>query len=262
MPIYPLKKDDKKTGNKNPYKEVDSSFSDIIRSIIPAPTNVAQMISKQVFGDSRMSNNSLSDDQKLILWDVIQRAQKRSGKANGGGTEYEDYGDLGYGSKDDFNRWFNRGDVGVVELGKNSLTNDGFKLASTIGRGRYWQDEKDPETVYYTDVYDWNSGENNFSGDGLYQKLRNHVRGTEDKNLNADKNEKSRMNFKLTRAEIEEIRRKKNGVSLDNTRRAEPAIINTTFKNDLWSEVLEKERKVGFSKGGKFSGRIYPSIKQ
>lgn len=190
---------------KNPYKKVDSSIADRIRKYVPLPGNVSQMIAK-IAGDSRMSESSLSDAQKLIMYDVIQKAMNRSGSKNGG-TEYEDYGDMGYGSKDQFNQWFNRGKLNPVDLVKESIFNEGFKLASTVGRGRYWSDEKDPDALYYTDVYDWNPNEKNFSGKNTYQDLRNVLRAGEDKNLNADKNEKNRMNLKLSKKEIEAIRR-------------------------------------------------------
>jgi hypothetical protein len=195
----------KKVAQTNPYKEVNSGVADFFRNILPVPDNIAQLAAKQLIGDARMSNSSLDDRQKLLLWDVIQNSKKRTGKSNSG-TEYEDYGNLGYGSPEDYGNWFNRGKLGITDLVKNSLNNDGFKLASTIGRGRYWSDEKDPDTIYYTDVYDWNSGEKDYKGTNQYQNLRNYVRSTEDKNLNADKNEKFRMNFKLNKKEIDKIR--------------------------------------------------------
>jgi hypothetical protein len=191
----------------NPYKDIMSLGADFFRNILPVPDNVAQLAAKQILGDARMSNDSLEDRQKIMLWDVIQNAKKRTGK-NNSGTEYQDYGNLGYGTPDNYDDWFNRGKVGVTDLIGKSLTNDGFKLASTIGRGRYWTDEKDPDTIYYTDVYDWNSGEKNFKGTNQYQNIRNYVRSTEDKNLNADKNEMYRMNFKFSKKEIEDLRAK------------------------------------------------------
>ena len=194
---------------KNPYTEVNSSAADTFRSLVPLPDNAAQMLAKVVFQDARMSNNSLSDDQKLILWNTIQNAKKRSGKNSGGGTEYQDYGNQGYGSSDEFNQWFNRGKVGVLDGSFKSLTNPGFKLASTIGRGRYWQDPDNPDDIQYTDVYDWNPSEANFKGSNAYQLLRNKLRSGEDKNLNKDKNDNYRMNFKLSKKEIEEIKKRK-----------------------------------------------------
>ena len=196
----------KKSEDKNPYKKVNSSKADFVRTITPLPINASQAVAK-LTGDARMSESSLSDKQKVLLWDVIQNAMKRSGKASGG-TEYEDFGDLGHGSKQQFANWFNRGNINAASLVGNSLTNEGFKLASTIGRGRYWHDDKEPGTFYYTDVYDWNPSEKNFKGTNMYQNIRNTMRKTEDKNLNVDKNEKYRMNFKLSKSEIDNLRRK------------------------------------------------------
>lgn len=199
----------------NPYKPVDASSANTFRNWLPVPDNIAQLAAKQVYGDARMNNESLEDKQKVLLWNVIQNARARTGSANSG-TEYEDYGNLGYGKPEEFANWFNKGKLDFFDTVGKSITNPGFKLASTIGRGRYWQDEKDPDTFYYTDVYDWNPGEKNFSGKNIYQNIRNYVRGTEDKNLNADKNEKYRMNFKLTRAEIEKIKKEQEDSWFEN----------------------------------------------
>jgi len=193
----------------NPYMDVDSQAADAFRSMIPLPGNASQMLAKVAFKDARMSNNSLTDEQKLILWNTIQNARKRSGVVNGGGTEYQDYGNQGYGTSDDFNDWFNRGKVGFIKGAYRSMTNPGFNLASTIGRGRYWQDPNNPDDVMYTDVYDWNPTESNFKGTNAYQLLRNQLRSGEDKNLNQQKNDNYRMNFKLSKKEIDEIQRRK-----------------------------------------------------
>lgn len=221
-----------KAKQTNPYKDVDSGAADFFRSILPVPDNVAQLAAKQLFGDARMSNASLDDRQKVMLWDVIQNAKKRTGK-NNSGTEYQDYGNMGYGSSEDYNDWFNRGKLGMMDLIMKSTGNDGFKLASTIGRGRYWTDKKDPETIYYTDVYDWNPGEQNFKGTNQYQNIRNYVRKTEDKNLNADKNEKYRMNFKLNKKEIDQLRKSmemKNQLNMGMGMFAEGGTNNPGFK--------------------------------
>lgn len=187
------------------YKKIDSKKADLVRSMIPLPDNMAQLAAK-LTGDARMSNSSLDDEQKVILWDVMQNAKKRTGKADGG-TEYQDYGGIGYGSSDDFNNWWNKG---AVTLGNvfNSFTNPGYELSSTIGRGRYWSDPENPDKMYYTDVYDWNKGEKNFGGSTIYQKVRNTLREGEEANLNKQKNENYRMNFELDRKEIEAIRKK------------------------------------------------------
>jgi hypothetical protein len=194
----PLKKNP-----KNPYKEINSTKADFIRSALPVPMNVGQMISKEVFKDARMSNESLSDEEKIVLWNTIQNAKKRTGKDNGG-TEYSDY-ESEYGSKEDFNNWFNRGKLGVTDLVYNSISNPGFRVASTVGRGRYWTDPNNPDNIQYTDVYDWNSSEKNYKGNNLYQKLRNEVRNNEQKNLDTLKNEPYRMNFSFNKEEIEEL---------------------------------------------------------
>lgn len=202
--VDPRKK--KQIGN---YKRVDSQFADAFRDIVPAPDNVAQMLAKRVFGDARMSNASLDDEQKVMLWDVMQNAKKRTGKSDGG-TEYQDYGGLGYGDSEQFNDWFNRGNFTDLQAAYQSFVNPAFKLGSTIGRGRYWSDPENPDKMYYTDVYDWNAHEKNFAGTTNYQKLRNEVRAGEDKNLNAQKNENYRMNFELDAKEIEKLRKKVN----------------------------------------------------
>lgn len=197
--------------SKNPYKEVDATQANIFRGLLPVPDNAAQMLAKVAFKDARMNNESLDDAQKIILWNTIQNAKRRTGKLNSG-TEYEDYGNQGFGTSEEFNTWFNKGGINAVNGIGNSLFNPGFKMASTIGRGRYWTDPKDPNTVYYTDVYDWNSSEKNFkggeSGPTAYQNLRNSVRNHEDKHLNAEKNDNYRMNFKLDKKEIDAIRAK------------------------------------------------------
>jgi hypothetical protein len=202
----------KQIGN---YKRVDSQFADAFRDILPVPDNVAQMLAKTIRGDARMSNASLDDEQKVLLWDVIQNAKKRTGKPDGG-TEYQDYGGLGYGDSEQFNNWFNRGKYNVFEGAYNSLTNPGFKLGSTIGRGKYFTDPENPDKMYYTDVYDWNAHEKNFPGTNIYQKVRNTLRAGEDPNLTADKNENYRMNFELDAKEIEKLRKSMQPPSMEN----------------------------------------------
>jgi hypothetical protein len=208
----------KQIGN---YKKVDSQFADAFRDIIPAPDNVSQMLAKTIFGDARMSNASLDDEQKVMLWDVMQNAKKRTGKPDGG-TEYEDYGGLGNGTSEQFNNWFNRGQYNVFEGAYNSLTNPGFKLGSTIGRGKYFTDPENPDKMYYTDVYDWNAHEKNFPGSNIYQKVRNTLRAGEDPSLTPEKNDNYRMNFELDAKEIEKLRKKENGGWLDKYQEGGP----------------------------------------
>lgn len=217
VPAAPLpKKDLVDKGYKGSYKDmlkekrfrdsmvyegnrINATDANSTRSLIPAPMNVAQMLAKKT-GNARMDQGSLDDDQKLVLWNTIHNAAKRTGKPFGG-TEYSDYASK-YGTKDEFNDWFNRGKLNAVDLGWNSVMNEGFKVASTVGRGHYYIDPETQDAIY-TDVYDWNTHENNFKGDGIYQSLRNSVRAGEDKNLNAQKNEDYRMNFVLHKADMD-----------------------------------------------------------
>ena len=200
------KKPKKSKPEVSPYVPIDVSNANIIRGLFPAPLNVSQAVAKNFAGDSRLNETSLNDDQKLVLWNTIQNARKRSGKQTGGGTEYSDYGNQGYGKGEEFDNWFNRGKIGAVSGIYNSLTNPGFVMASTVGRGRYWTDPKNPDDINYTDVYDWNTHEKNYKGSNAYQKIRNLVRGNEDKNLDKSKNDKNRMNIRLTKKEIDAIK--------------------------------------------------------
>lgn len=234
----------KQIGN---YKKVDSQFADAFRDVIPAPDNVAQMLAKRVFGDARMSNASLDDEQKVMLWDVMQNAKKRTGKPDGG-TEYQDYGGLGYGDSEQFNDWFNRGNFSDLQAAYQSFVNPGFKLGSTIGRGRYWSDPENPDKMYYTDVYDWNAHEKNFAGTTNYQRRRNDVREGEDKNLNAQKNEKYRMNFELDAKEIEKLRKKESGGWLDKYNDGGPVQDNY---NDYSVSASEGFQGDGYSNVGR-----------
>ena len=204
-----VKKSKTSKSEVSPYKPVDAGIANMLRGIIPLPLNVSQALAKTVVGDARLNETSLSDDQKLVLWNTIQNARKRSGKQTGGGTQYSDYGDQGYGTGEDFDNWFNRGKVGALSGIYNSLTNPGFVMASTVGRGRYWTDPENPDDINYTDVYDWNTSEKNYKGNNAYQTIRNLVRSSEDKSLNKTKNDKTRMNIHLTKKEIDAIKARK-----------------------------------------------------
>jgi hypothetical protein len=200
-----VKKSKKSNPLVSPYEPIYTGVANIIRGLLPTPLNVSQAVAKTVAGDSRLDETSLSDKQKVVLWNTIQNARERSGKQTGGGTEYSDYGNQGYGSSEDFNNWFNHGKINIGNGIYNSLTNPGFVMASTVGRGRYWTDPNNPDDINYTDVYDWNTHEKNYKGNNAYQTVRNLVRGKEDKNLNKDKNDKNRMNVRLTKKEIDRI---------------------------------------------------------
>lgn len=183
----------------SPYTEVNSTKADVFRGLLPVPTNVGQALSKEVLNDSRISENSLSMEEKAVLYNTIKNAQKRTDILSGGNTEYEDYKG-NYGSSKDFNQWFNRGKISAKDAIQNSVMNPGFRVASTLGRGQYWKDPLDDDKIYYTDVYDWNKNEKNFKGDNMYQNIRNTVRDNESKEINKDKH---KMNIQLSIMEME-----------------------------------------------------------
>jgi hypothetical protein len=70
----------------SPYAPINASIANTIRGLFPAPLNVSQAVAKNVAGDSRLNETSLSDDQKLVLWNTIQNARERSGVQTVGGT--------------------------------------------------------------------------------------------------------------------------------------------------------------------------------
>jgi lysozyme len=183
-------------------KTPDAGKANLFRTVTGfLPKNVSQLAAKEILGDARMNDDSLSDDEKKVLYNVIRNAQKRTGSKKGG-TEYKDYGDLGYGTAEEFEDNFNRGKAGdsIFKTIKESYTNPGFRLASTIGRGSFNEDD---EYLYYTDVYDWNKSESNYKDDNLYKQVRNKVRDNEEVNNENNKFEKFRMNFKLRKADFE-----------------------------------------------------------
>jgi hypothetical protein len=202
---YPIAQD----GIKTPYEPVNSTIADIFRTIVPAPKNFSQMLAKEVLKDARMSNKSLSDNEKVILWNTIQNARERTGK-DSGGTAYQDYGNQGWGTPEEFHQRINRGKSSITDLISNSITNPAFNLATTIGRGVYKVDPNNPDVIHYTDNYDWNSKEKNFSGENEYQKLRNYVRDNEDKDVDKRMFD---MNFTLTKDDIDKIKQKQDWIN-------------------------------------------------
>lgn len=202
---YPIAQD----GVKTPYEPVNSIAADIFRGVVPAPKNFSQMLAKEVLKDARMSNSSLNDNEKLILWNTIQNARQRTGK-DSGGTAYQDYGNQGWGTPEEFHEKINRGKNSALSLISNSLFNPAFELATTIGRGMYQVDPDNPDVIHYTDNYDWNANEKNFSGENEYQKLRNYVRDNEDTDIDRKMFD---MKFTLTKDEIDNIKKKKDWVN-------------------------------------------------
>jgi hypothetical protein len=188
---------------------VDATKANVLRAITPLPINASQAVAKTFFRDARMDNNSIGPAEKRALYNTIQNAYKRTGKLKGG-TEYSDYQNKN-NSAQDFNNWFNKGKNPISTIADKSLSDPYYRMASTVGRGNYAIDPK-TGVAYYTDVYDWNATkEGNFSGNSPYQVVRNLARGTEDKDLNVDKNDAFRMAFRLDTNEIkaEEARKER-----------------------------------------------------
>jgi hypothetical protein len=150
--------------------------------------------------DSRMSNESLSDDEKIILYQTILNAQKRTGNPTKGGTAYVDYGNQGYGSPEDYRRWIVNGDIQVnPETVKNQFTNPGFRMATTVGRGSYQVDPKDPNVIHYTDSYDFVKHDKDelfkTKDKNSYQSFRTGLSEQEDPNAESDPMRQAHFTF-------------------------------------------------------------------
>lgn len=173
------------------FSHVEPGFKEgLVRQILP--DNLGQLVNKQT-GSARMGDSSLDKEQRRMLLNVIQNAVERTG-SNTGGTEYSDY------SPQIANR-VNRGAEGSLgEIALNTATDPLYRLATTIGRGRYWPDPEKPGGYIYTDVYDWNKGEKNFKegeNSNWYRQLRNRVREGEEGDRDYNKNDDFRMNFRI-----------------------------------------------------------------
>ena len=173
------------------FSHVNPSFKEgLVRTVLP--DNLGQLVNKET-GSARMGDSSLDKEQREMLLSVIQNAVERTGK-NAGGTEYVDY------NPEIANR-INRGAEGSLkEIAVNTATDPLYRLATTIGRGRYWPDPENPGGYIYTDVYDWNKGERNFKegeNSNWYRELRNRVRSGEEGDRDYNKNDDFRMNFRI-----------------------------------------------------------------
>ena len=177
--------------NSKTFSHVDPSFKEgLVRAVLP--DNLGQLVNKET-GSARMGDSSLDKEQRRMLLSVIQNAVERTGR-NTGGTEYSDY------SPQIANR-VNRGAEGSLpEIAVNTATDPLYRLATTIGRGRYWPDPEKPGGYIYTDVYDWNKGEKNFKEgekSNWYRSVRNRVRDGEEGGRDYNKNDDFRMNFRI-----------------------------------------------------------------
>ena len=219
-------------------ENLDASTMNTLQKLSPLPNNINELIGAEIIGDARLNNESLNNEEKILLYNNIQNAIKRTGNPERGGIEYADYGNQGYGSPEQFEDWFVNNNIGPQNLKSNlmntalsafnpvpgstvkalyatakdiatpltnSYTNPGFNLASTIGRGKYWQDEKDPDTYYYTDRYDWGKGAGGNKGNSFFQKGLDYLRDTESSNTKNTEVDKRKIQFKLTKAEIDKL---------------------------------------------------------
>jgi len=219
-------------------ENLDASTMNTLQKLSPLPNNMNELIGAEIIGDARLNNESLNNEEKILLYNNIQNAIKRTGNPERGGIEYADYGNQGYGSPEQFEDWFVNNNIGPQNLKSNlintalsafnpvpgstvkalyatakdiatpltnSYTNPGFNLASTIGRGKYWQDEKDPGTYYYTDRYDWGKGAGGNKGNSFFQKGLDYLRDTESSNTKNTEVDKRKIQFKLTKAEIDKL---------------------------------------------------------
>jgi hypothetical protein len=181
--------------NSKTFSRVTPSLKENVLGAV-LPSNLAQAVNKET-GSSRLGDNSLSLEDKRILFQTIENAKKRTG-TNYGGTEYIDY-------SPEIQEKINKGKDGdVLNVVKNTIIDDKYRVATTVGRGRYWPDPDRPGGVIYTDVYDWNKGEKNFAGDNIYQKTRNYLRDNEKDDLNYQTNDNYRMNFRLHPDDLKE----------------------------------------------------------
>lgn len=163
------------------FNEVPAYLQNAFRNVSPFPNNINQLLLKEVAGNSRIDSKSLGKKDNETLKGVIKEAIKRTGKTEQG-TEYEDYGE-------DIPDKFNRGKNSINDMLIRSGTDSKYRVASTVGRGSYYED---PETgdLYYKDNYNWNKGEKNFTlhenpnnlteiGENIYRRLRNKFRDNE-----------------------------------------------------------------------------------
>lgn len=122
-----------------------------------------------------MNSNSLTPLQLSTLDGVIESARERN-NSDYGGTEYADYNDEGIIEQTHKGQFLNIG---------RHLFDPKAAVSLTLGRGVYYIDPETGER-YYTDNYNWNKGDPNFSfnpDDGFfsqrYKELRNFMRSTD-----------------------------------------------------------------------------------
>lgn len=169
------------TNRKHSIKDLRESVESIPSNFtFGLPMNVSNYIKNRVAPNSNMSitNDNLSDEQKAILLQTIQRAQKRNKGATSGGADYIDYpttiGQSAQGFMD------NPGNL------PDYISTPEGQLATTLGGFTY---NLDPETGEYivTDKYNFSNARDasreNKQGTGITGKLRKMADEDEAKNL-------------------------------------------------------------------------------
>ena len=219
---------------QNPaFEDVESSIPDMLRKGadaigLPLPvTQAAMWLGSKLTGSNiGMSNNSLSPEQQEILYQTIKNARQRTaatskGKKdynpNVGGTSYEDFGDQGYGSKEDYIKWIDSGKMNMFtdpKFKENLTGNPAFQLATTVGRGSYQVDPNDPNIIHYTDSYDFVQHDKtreiyNGKSDNAYQPFRRGLSKIESDD--AEKDPANRIHFAFNVKEMEDRLAKKKG---------------------------------------------------
>ena len=123
------------------------------------PPNIKQMISPK-----KLTNKDFTKAELFELFKVILAARGRLGyDKTSGDTEYIDYGPK-------YDAWFENdkaNDLGLKQLAHLSLSDNKFRMATTVGRGNWNIDASNPDLIYYVDEYDWNkggAGRNRYSG--------------------------------------------------------------------------------------------------
>jgi hypothetical protein len=203
------------------FSDVDSSAADTFRFFSPLPSNVDNVIASVTGMNTAMTNNSLSDGEKLVLFETINNAMRRTGDTVGG-TLYQDYADP------ELHEMLNKGEVPHAVMLKRSFTDDRFRTATLLGRSTFMQDPEDPDKIYVFDKTDWNPSEKNFDikdeadsvvesvwnnivegdwdnlGPDAYKRFRNWLRDTDEGSAGTE----NRTFIVLSRQEMEALKAK------------------------------------------------------
>ncbi|MCA9555534.1 MAG: peptidoglycan-binding protein [Myxococcales bacterium] len=185
------------------YAGADSFVSDIARGLSPLPSNMDNLILSKLGMDTAITDESLSPEERLTVYDTALAAMDRSGQLVGG-TTYDDYG------RPEFNEYFNRGNM-TRDAVMSSFDDPQFRMASTLGRFTYMQDPENPDRVFVFDGYDWNTSERDFDtesapseGARTYREVRNAMREGERTDGPSERDNRAFLVF--SRAEMEALR--------------------------------------------------------